>query len=101
MDVKLPPDLDEYLDRRREVLEEVRKLLIVTVDLQRDPDEIDPDTALFGTGLGLDSLDAAEIIIGLEVDLGIKLEGQENQVVALRSVNALVDLILRARGLER
>ena len=99
MQVTLDPELSEYVARRLETLEHVRSLLISSVDLQCAPEDIDPDAALFGTGLGLDSLDAAEVMIGLEIELGVKLDGKEKQIVALRSVNALVDLVLREKGL--
>ena len=92
-------DLTLYLDARARVLDEVRRLLIASVDIQREPSEIDPDTPLFGTGLGLDSLDAAEVIIALEVDMGVRLDGREKQILAARSVNAIVDFVLQSRGL--
>lgn len=98
MHIKLTPALERYTSRRLRALGRVRTLIIDSVNLERLPDEIDPDTALFGTGLGLDSLDAAEIMIGLEVDFGIRLEGQESHIVGLRSVNAIVDLVLRHEG---
>jgi acyl carrier protein len=97
MHVNLDPELTAYVEHRLRVLDQVRQLLVTSVDLACPAEEIDPDTALFGTGLGLDSLDAAEIIIGIEVELGIKLEGKERYVVALRSVNALVDLVVREK----
>lgn len=86
--------LDDYLRRREEVLGKVRRLLIASLDLQREPDEIDPDTALFGTGLGLDSVDAVEVVIGLEVELGVRLTDENERRRALRSVNALVDAVM-------
>jgi acyl carrier protein len=95
MHINLDPELTAYVERRLRVLDQVRQLLVTSVDLACAAEEIDPDTALFGTGLGLDSLDAAEIIIGIEVELGIKLAGKERHVVALRRVNALVDLIVQ------
>jgi acyl carrier protein len=103
MSTALPEGLDEatarYLRAREAVLDEVRRLLIVSVQLPCATDEIDPDTALFGTGLGLDSLDAVEIVIGLETDLGVKLEGEGARLRALRSVNALVDAVMQHRSL--
>jgi acyl carrier protein len=99
MNVTLPPEAARYVKAREGVLDEVRRLLIASVDLPCAPDEIDPDTALFGTGLGLDSLDAVEIVIGLETDLGVKLDGDGARRRALRSVNALVDAVMQTRGL--
>jgi acyl carrier protein len=90
-----------YLSRREEALDKVRRLLIVSLDLPRDVDEIDPDTSLFGTGLGLDSVDAVEIVIGLETTFGIKLTDPDERRRALRSVNALVDVVMGLGSMER
>jgi len=90
-------DLEEYCRRREEILARVRQLLISSLDLRRQPDEIDPDTALFGTGLGLDSVDAVEVIISLETELGVKLTDAAERRRALRSVNALVDVVLASQ----
>lgn len=83
-----------YLQRREQVLSRVRQLLIASLDLARTPDEIDPDTALFGTGLGLDSVDAVEVVIGFEIEFGIRLSDADERRRALRSVNALVDAVM-------
>lgn len=99
MNLEIDPSLEKYLEVRASVLDEVRRLLIASVDIQREPADIDPDTPLFGTGLGLDSLDAAEVIIALEVDMGVRLDGREKQILAARSVNAIVDVVLDSRGL--
>lgn len=85
---------DAYLQRREQVLSRVRQLLIASLDLARTPDEIDPDTALFGTGLGLDSVDAVEVVIGFEIEFGIRLSDADERRRALRSVNALVDAVM-------
>jgi len=92
------PDFAVYLERREHTLGEVRRLLASIVDYKGDPADIDPDAGLFGTGLGLDSLDAVEVLIGLEVDLGVRLEGDDAMRLGLRSVNAVVDVVMRARG---
>ena len=92
------PDLRAYLERREVTLEEVRRLMASIIDYKGDPADIDPDAGLFGTGLGLDSLDAVEVLIGLEIDLGVRLEGDDAMRLGLRSVNAVVDVVMRARG---
>ena len=92
-------EVEQYCQQREQVLAAVRRLLIESLDLRRQPDEIDPDTALFGTGLGLDSVDAVEIVIALETDLGVKLTAERARRRALRSVNAIVDAVLAARAL--
>jgi len=94
----LPTDIAAYVERRERALAEVRKLLASIINFDGDPNDIDPDAGLFGTGLGLDSLDAVEVLIGLEIDLGIKLEGDDPMKLGLRSVNGVVDAVMRARG---
>ena len=98
MRVQNPRDLTLYLDRREKALGEVRRLLASIINFEGEPGDIDPDAGLFGTGLGLDSLDAVEILVGLEIDLGIKLEGDDPRRLGLRSVNGVVDAVMRARG---
>jgi acyl carrier protein len=94
----LPHDVALYLERRERTLDEVRRLLVQIIDFDGEPSGIDPDASLFGTGLGLDSLDAVEILVGLEIDLGVRLEGDDVVALGLRSVNALVDAVMRARA---
>ncbi len=67
-------DPHDRIRQREEVLGEVRRMLIDRLRIAREPDEIDPDTALFGSGLGLDSLDSVELLVCLDADFGIKPE---------------------------
>ena len=90
-------ELEAYCRAREAALADVRRLLIRSLDLRRQPDEIDPDTTLFGTGLGLDSVDAVEIVIAMEMDLGVKLGDDQQRRRAMRSVNALVDAVMAQR----
>lgn len=87
-------DLERYAERRLEILGRVRRLLIDNLRVQREPDEIDPDAALFGSGLGLDSLDAVELLVCLDADFGVKLPDDAFGRAEMRTVNSLVDLIL-------
>ena len=71
------------------------KTLIVEALLLEEvrPEDIADDEPLFGEGLGLDSIDALELVLGLEQEFGIKVEDEEVGVKAFASVNALVDFI--------
>ncbi|HEY8208037.1 MAG TPA: acyl carrier protein, partial [Myxococcaceae bacterium] len=98
-----PPDvpapsgaLRETLDARQAVLDQVRAMLIRQLYLRREPDEIDPDTPLFGSGLGLDSVDAVELLVSLETVAGIRVPDNRAAVSALRTVGSIVDLLLGA-----
>ena len=84
----------EYVSRREEVLAGVRRLLIEKLRVARAPEEIDPDTPLFGTGLGLDSIDAVELLVSLDTEFGLRLGDQIGGPAAMRTVNGVVDLIL-------
>jgi acyl carrier protein len=85
-------DLESYLQDRERALDRVRRMLIEDLHVPRDPDEIDPDAPLFGTGLGLDSIDAVELVVSLESALGVKLPEGALGRRSLRTVNMLVDI---------
>ncbi|MCK4767744.1 MAG: acyl carrier protein [Desulfobacula sp.] len=57
------------------------------------PDEIDDDTPLFGDGLGLDSLDAVELVVQLQVHFGVEIKNIEEGKPALQSINTLAQFI--------
>ncbi len=53
---------------------EIKQLLINALNLEDiTPDEIDPQTPLFGEGLGLDSIDALELGLALQKRYGVSL----------------------------
>ncbi|MDR0581727.1 MAG: phosphopantetheine-binding protein [Prevotellaceae bacterium] len=58
------------------------------------PNDIDPAAPLFVEGLGLDSIDALELILLLEKQYGIRVEDPKERRDALQSVNAMADYIL-------
>lgn len=87
-------DLESLVGKREAILARIKRLLIEELHLRRAPEEIDPDAPLFGTGLGLDSVDAVELVVSLELAFGLKVAGDWTGKVHLRTVNALVDLVL-------
>jgi acyl carrier protein len=91
------PDLAAYIAEREDILAQVRGILIGDLGLERESDEIDPDTLLFGSGLGLDSVDALELSVCVYSRLGLSLGGKAEHRAALRTVNTLVDWIIEQR----
>jgi acyl carrier protein len=69
-------------------------MIVETLNLDDvNPDDIDDNEALFGSKLDLDSIDALELVVGLEKKYQIKIGSSEESKVALKSVNTLADLI--------
>ena len=63
--------------------EEIKKFIVHTLMLEDiQPEDIDTDAALFGEGLGLDSVDALELGVALQKKYGMKISGksEENRV---------------------
>lgn len=55
-----------------ELIQELKEKIIETLNLEElTPDDLDAGSALFGEGLGLDSIDALELIVLLEKNYGI------------------------------
>ncbi|MGL5334589.1 MAG: phosphopantetheine-binding protein [Enterovibrio sp.] len=56
---------------------EIKKLIIETLNLDElTPEEIDTDAALFGDGLGLDSIDALELGLAVKNQFGVVLSAE-------------------------
>jgi len=73
---------------------ELKTRIIEALNLQdTTPEQIDDDAPLFGTGLGLDSIDALELVVMLEKHYSIIIKGIEEGGPAFRSVRALADFI--------
>jgi len=61
------------------------------------PEDIDENTALFGEGLGLDSIDALELIVLMEKNYGIKLQDPNQGKEIFKSVKIMADYIAANR----
>lgn len=74
--------------------EKLKRELIEQLNLEDiTPEEIDAAAPLFGDGLGLDSIDALEIIVLLEKEYGIKISEPSQGKQAMESINSLAAFI--------
>ncbi|MEJ2497453.1 MAG: phosphopantetheine-binding protein [Sulfurovaceae bacterium] len=78
--------------------DEIKQKIIEALNLEDiTADEIEDDAPLFNEGLGLDSVDAIELIIFLDNQYGIKIDnaGESREVFA--SIKTLTDFIIQKR----
>lgn len=77
---------------------ELKVKLIESLSLEDiTPEEITDDMPLFGEGLGLDSLDAVEIIVLLQRHFNVDVEDAQKSREIFRSVNTLADYIYQKK----
>lgn len=73
---------------------ELKNLIIDTLRLEDvKAEEIEDDAPLFGDGLGLDSVDALEIVVALEKTYGVVIEDEEVGKKAFASITVLADFV--------
>ncbi len=82
----------KYITYRKDVLERFKSMLIGNLMLPLEVNEIAEDTPLFGLGLGLDSIDTLEVVVGIEQEFNILIKDED--IGVFRSVNTIVDYII-------
>ena len=81
-----------------ELVNSLKAQIIEALNLEgMAPEEIDTDAPLFGDGLGLDSIDALELIMLMEKQYGIKLENPAAGKAIFKSVASMADYISKNR----
>lgn len=72
----------------------IKQLIVDSLHLEgMRPEMIEDETPLFGEGLGLDSVDALELVVALEKEFGIKIKSQEIGREVFSSVSTLSEFI--------
>ncbi len=75
---------------------EIKKMLVENCMLQIPIDEIRDDQALFGPGsLGLDSVDALQLVVALDKNYGLKVADPEAAKAILHSINSMADAVIQ------
>lgn len=82
-----------------ELIEKLKSQLIEALNLEEvTPEDIDPEAPLFGDeGLGLDSIDALEVILLLDKEYGIKLKNPAEGKSVFHSIKTMADYITSHR----
>jgi acyl carrier protein len=89
----IPPPMAE--ENLRETLKE---MMVENLMLRVSKEEIGDDLPLFGPeGLGLDSIDALELVVSLEKKFGVSVPNSETAREALATVNSIHDYVVAHR----
>ena len=77
-----------------QLIEQLKSQIIEALNFEdMSPADIDTDAPLFGEGLGLDSIDALEMIMLLDREYGIKLADPKQGKAIFRSVRTMAEYI--------
>ena len=78
--------------------EELKGKIIEVLNLEDiETADINDDDSLFGDGLGLDSIDALELIVLMDKEYGIKLSDPKQGKAIFESINTMADFISKNR----
>ena len=84
---------------KEKLMEDLKKQIVAQFNLKKlKPEDIGNDEPLFVEGLGLDSIDALELIVLLQQDYKVKLANPEDGPNVFRSVNTMADYILQQQA---
>ena len=82
----------------QDLREEIKEMMVENLMLKVPKEEIGDALPLFGAeGLGLDSIDALEIVVSLEKKYGVTIPNSETARTALATVNSIHDYVLANR----
>lgn len=81
-----------------ELVLQLKQQIIKTLNLEEiTPDDINPAAPLFGEGLGLDSIDALELIVMLEKYYGIRLSSPAQGKEIFKSIDTIAQYVQKNR----
>ncbi len=82
------------MDNIAAIKQNIRQLMVENLMLQITPEEIGDDQPLFGPGsVGLDSVDALQLVVALDKNYGLKIPDPEAAKLILQSVNTIAEAV--------
>ena len=74
--------------------QELKEIIIKELFLEdTTPEDIDDNAPLFGEGLGLDSLDAVELVVVIQKHFNVEIKDMDEGRIAFESINSLASFI--------
>ncbi|MHC4973283.1 MAG: phosphopantetheine-binding protein [Planctomycetota bacterium] len=81
-----------------QLVAELKRHIIDTLELEDiTPEQIETEAPLFREGLGLDSIDAVELVVMIEKHYGIKMKKMATARAAFESVHTLAEFVTQNR----
>ena len=87
------------MENPNELKERIKKIIVENLMLQIGPAEIGDELPLFGAdGLGLDSVDALQLVVALDKNFGVKVADPAAAKKILRNVNTIAEAVQEKLG---
>ncbi|AIX74185.1 MAG: phosphopantetheine-binding protein [Mixta calida] len=84
------------IEKRKKILFTIKTEIIQRLNISKEPSQIDDDTALFGNGLRLDSVDATEIVVMLDKVFNVQVSESDDPSY-MRTINSLASFIIKKK----
>jgi acyl carrier protein len=76
---------------------QIKQAIVRSLKLPMTPDDIEDAAPLFGEGLGLDSIDALELVLELERSFGVVIGDEQTGGKVLRSIDSIAEFVAQQR----
>jgi acyl carrier protein len=77
---------------------QIKQAIVRSLKLPISPDDIVDSAPLFGEGLGLDSIDALELVLELERSFGVVIGDEQTGGKVLQSVDSIAEFVVQHRA---